>query len=56
MNGEIVRLAESCGAHAPINARVVELVHDVEKKKSGSPKLAPDALWRAITSEAAPTG
>ena len=50
LNGEIVRLAETVGAKAPINRRVVDLVHEVEAKKSGSPKLSPDALWAALHS------
>ena len=49
LNGEIVRLAESCGAEAPLNRRLVALVHEVEAKGGGSPKLAPDALWSAIS-------
>ena len=48
LNGEIVRLAESCGAVAPLNKRVVELVHEVERVGRGSPKLAADALWQAL--------
>ncbi len=49
LNGEIVRLAESCGAEAPLNRRVVEIVHEVEKEGRGSPKLSADALWRRLT-------
>jgi 2-dehydropantoate 2-reductase len=49
LNGEIVRLAESCGAHAPINRRVVEVVHRYEKEGRGSPGLAPEALWAELT-------
>jgi len=49
LNGEIVRLAESCGAAAPINTRMVAIVHDAEKRAAGSPKLSADALWRALT-------
>ncbi|MEA2753578.1 MAG: 2-dehydropantoate 2-reductase [Myxococcales bacterium] len=48
LNGEIVRLAESCGAKAPLNARMVEIVHDAEKRAAGSPKLDADALWSAL--------
>ena len=48
LNGEIVRLAESCGAAAPLNRRIVELVHDVEAKRAGSPRLSPDALSTAL--------
>lgn len=49
LNGEIVRLAASCGAKAPLNARMVELVHAAEKGAAGSPKLDADALWTALT-------
>jgi len=52
LNGEIVRLAKSIGKHAPINERVVELVHEVEAKREGSPKMSPDDLWRALHSTA----
>lgn len=31
VNGEIVRLAELCGMAAPLNAKVVQLVHDMER-------------------------
>lgn len=48
LNGEIVRLAASCGADAPRNAKVVALVHEAERKKQGSPKLSADDLWAAI--------
>ena len=50
LNGEIVRLAESCGASAPLNTRMVTLVHEAEKRAAGSPKLSPEALWAALTS------
>lgn len=48
LNGEIVRLAERCGRRAPIAARVVELVHEVEAARAGSPRLAADDLARAL--------
>lgn len=51
LNGEIVRLAASCGAKAPLNARMVEIVHDAEKRATGSPKLDADALWSALTAD-----
>jgi len=50
LNGEIVRLAKSIGKTAPINARVVDLVHEVEARREGSPKMSPDDLWRALHS------
>jgi 2-dehydropantoate 2-reductase len=49
LNGEIVRLAASCGAKAPINARMVDIIHDAEKRAAGSPKLTAEALWAALT-------
>jgi 2-dehydropantoate 2-reductase len=48
LNGEIVRVAASCGAKAPLNARMVDLVHAAEKTGAGSPKLSPEALWPAL--------
>lgn len=50
LNGEIVRLAESCGASAPLNRRMVTIVHEAEKRAAGSPKLSAEALWTALTS------
>jgi 2-dehydropantoate 2-reductase len=50
LNGEILRLARSIGKTAPINARVVDLVHEVESRKEGSPKMSPGELWRALHS------
>ena len=49
LNGEIVRLAASCGARAPLNARMVEIVHEAEKRRAGSPKLSADELWASLT-------
>jgi 2-dehydropantoate 2-reductase len=48
LNGEIVRLAATCGARAPINERVVALVHAVEEAGKGSPAMSAEALWREI--------
>lgn len=48
LNGEIVRLAEKHGLKAPLNARIVELVHEVEARREGSPNLTPEALLHAI--------
>ena len=48
LNGEIVRLAASCGAPAPLNGRLVELVHEVERAGAGSPKLTPEAFRAAL--------
>ena len=48
LNGEIVRVAEGAGAAAPLNRRIVELVHAAEAAHAGSPKLAAADLWRAL--------
>ncbi len=47
-NGEIVRLASSVGARAPLNSRVVDLVRAAEARKLGSPRLSAEALWAAL--------
>ncbi len=49
LNGEIVRLAERAGVPAPLNRRVVELVHEAERAGPGSPQLGADALWAGLT-------
>ena len=49
LNGEIVRLAEATGLRAPLNAKIVAMVHDVEERGTGSPKLSADALWAHLT-------
>ncbi len=49
LNGEIVRLAESCGARAPLNARMVAIVHEAEERGAGSPKLSANELWASLT-------
>jgi len=48
LNGEIVRLAEACGTDAPLNRRMVELVHEAEEQGPGSPRLSADALWTGL--------
>ncbi len=48
LNGEIVRVAARSGRSAPINARVVALVHEVEAARAGSPKLSAADLARAL--------
>ncbi len=48
LNGEIVRLAEKCGASAPANRRIVELVHDAERAGAGSPQMDAKALLRRL--------
>jgi 2-dehydropantoate 2-reductase len=44
LNGEIVRLAERTGVAAPINRKIVELVHDAERAGPGSPKYSGERL------------
>jgi 2-dehydropantoate 2-reductase len=48
LNGEIVRLAAEHGARAPLNARILELVHAAESAQSGSPALSPERFWSAL--------
>lgn len=48
LNGEIVALAERAGVRAPINQRIVALVHEAEAKGQGSPGLDAEALWGAL--------
>lgn len=48
LNGEIVRVAEAHEIDAPLNRRVVELVHDAEAKKSRSPGMSAESLRRAL--------
>jgi 2-dehydropantoate 2-reductase len=48
LNGEIVRLAGSCGGHAPLNQRIVEIVHAEETRAAGSPRLSAEELSKAL--------
>ncbi len=48
LNGEIVRLAASSGVRAPINERLVALVHEAEAKNLGPPNLSAEDLLRAL--------
>lgn len=47
LNGEIVRIAERHGVPAPINRRIVELVHEVEGRGS-SPNMSAKDLARGL--------
>jgi 2-dehydropantoate 2-reductase len=49
LNGEIVRLAERIGADAPLNRRIVELVHAAEAAGPGSPGLDAASLWTRLS-------
>lgn len=48
LNGEIVRLAEKCGVDAPVNRRLVALVHAAEEQGAGSPNLSAETLAAAV--------
>jgi 2-dehydropantoate 2-reductase len=48
LNGEVVRLASECGAAAPLNARIIELVHEAEAAQRGSPALSAESFWSAL--------
>jgi 2-dehydropantoate 2-reductase len=45
LNGELIRLAERFGMEAPVNRKIVELVHQAE---AGAPPFAPAKLRRAV--------
>ncbi|HVV84052.1 MAG TPA: 2-dehydropantoate 2-reductase [Kofleriaceae bacterium] len=49
LNGEIVRLSDKHGVPAPVNRRIVELVHAAEAAHAGSPRLSADDLWHRLT-------
>lgn len=49
LNGEIVRLAAKHGASAPLNLRILDLVHAAESAQKGSPALSAERLWAALT-------
>jgi len=48
LNGEIVRLAEAQGRDAPLNRRLVALVHEAEAAAAGPPGLDHRALRAAL--------
>lgn len=48
LNGEIVALAQRSGVDAPVNRRIVQLVHAAESAGRGSPALSPGELWAAL--------
>jgi 2-dehydropantoate 2-reductase len=45
INGELVRLAQRLGTDAPVNRKVVELIHRAE---GGAPPWPPAALCREV--------
>jgi 2-dehydropantoate 2-reductase len=48
LNGEVVALAERNRVDAPLNRRIVELVHAAERAGAGSPRMTADGLWTAL--------
>jgi 2-dehydropantoate 2-reductase len=44
LNGAIVQLAAAHGCDAPLNRRIVEVVHEFETRRAGSPTLSADHL------------
>ncbi len=48
LNGEIVALAAKHGVRAPLNERMVRLVHEAEARGEGPPNLSAEALWSAL--------
>jgi 2-dehydropantoate 2-reductase len=50
LNGEIVRLAETCAIDAPLNRRIVELVHEAERADAGCPRMSAEALRQELVS------
>jgi 2-dehydropantoate 2-reductase len=48
LNGEIADLAAAHGAEAPLNLRIVELIHTAESEGAGSPGMSSEQLWSAL--------
>jgi 2-dehydropantoate 2-reductase len=48
LNGAIVQLAAAHGCDAPLNRRIVAVVHEVEARRAGSPTWSPDRLLEAL--------
>lgn len=48
LNGEIIRLAKAHSMAAPINERIVQLVHQAEEAGRGSPRMDAEELIRAL--------
>lgn len=49
INGEIVALARSMNLSAPVNQAIVELVHQAQQQKAGSPMIRADDLFQRLT-------
>ncbi|MGB5349032.1 MAG: 2-dehydropantoate 2-reductase [Polyangiales bacterium] len=50
LNGEIVNLAESNSRDAPLNRRIVELIHEAERAGAGSPRFDAETLLQRLRS------
>jgi 2-dehydropantoate 2-reductase len=48
LNGIIVELATAHGRDAPLNRRIVDVVHEVEARRAGSPTWSPDRLVEVL--------
>jgi len=48
LNGEVVRLAQAHSTDAPLNRRIVELVHDAERVCTGSPQMTAETLLASL--------
>ena len=48
LNGAIVQLAAAHGRDAPLNRRIVDVVHEFEARRAGSPTLSPDRLAEVL--------
>jgi len=48
LNGVIVELAAAHGCEAPLNRRIVDVVHEVEAQRAGSPTWPPDRLLEVL--------
>jgi len=48
LNGEIVRLARDVAADAPLNRKIVDLIHAAEAAGTGSPGMSADQLWSEL--------
>jgi len=54
LNGEIVSLAESNSRDAPLNRRIVELIHEAERTGAGSPQFDAKTLLEKIRPQHSP--
>lgn len=45
INGEVVKLSRAMGLSAPVNTRLVKLIHEAEARAQGRPQLSAADLW-----------